>query len=162
MSADDIKSTGLERLSESELEALREWIDVFSQRDAKFVKRQYRKQLKAEEELAKREKTATTAEVKAKPEVARIETVNQEDGNASPVRDPTTIVSTIDGAFSGWSGNTQFKLANGQIWQQRQRERRYSTRTVQNPRVVIEKNFLGFYVMALPDLKKKIPVKRLQ
>ena len=168
MTIDDIKATGLEKLSESELEALREWIDVFSERDVKFVKRQYRTQLReAEKELAMSQRmepkdTVDTAS-EAESEIARVETVNRKQGDKnSAEKDLDKIVSTIDGAFSGWTGTTRFRLANGQIWQQRKRESRYSIRTVQNPRVVIKKNFLGFYAMSLPDLKKKIPVKRLQ
>ena len=108
-------------------------------------------------------KDTVDADSEAKSEVARVQTVNRKQGDQDSVtKDRDKIVSTIDGAFSGWTGTTRFKLANGQIWQQRRRESRYSIRTVQNPRVVIDKNFLGFYVMALPDLKKKIPVKRLQ
>ena len=168
MSVEDIRATGLEKLSESELEALREWIDVFSERDVKFVKRQYRKQLKkAEKELAKSQRSEQKVKVDTKSKmqsvVAQVETVNRMKGDkGSAEKDRDKIVSTIDGDFKGWTGTTRFKLANGQIWQQRQRDSRYLIRTVQNPRVVIEKNFLGLYVMALPDLKKKIPVKRLQ
>ena len=34
------------------------------------------------------------------------------------VRRADVIESQIDGTFNGWSGNTTFKLRNGQVWQQ--------------------------------------------
>ena len=39
---------------------------------------------------------------------------------------PTTIESTISGDFEGWSGETIFKLDNGQIWEQAEYSYTYS------------------------------------
>ena len=40
-------------------------------------------------------------------------------GNSIPVRKVTNVIeSRIEGEFKGWDGNTQYKLQNGQIWQQ--------------------------------------------
>jgi hypothetical protein len=37
---------------------------------------------------------------------------------AAPPTADATIETRIDGEFSGWEGETVFRLANGQIWQQ--------------------------------------------
>ena len=69
------------------------------------------------------------------------------------------ITSTIDGAFSGWSGKTQFRLSNGQLWQQRLAGKwRYRA---ESPKVTIEKNIMGFFVMRVDD-KKSVGVKRVR
>ncbi len=180
MSNEDIQATGVEKLSESELEALREWIDVFSERDAKFVRKQYlKKQKEAKKALAranrieqKESEQARVARIEQKakePEakaqtVVRVETVNRRDESETKSRqeEASEFHSRIQGEFNGWTGRTRFRLENGQVWQPRKRDSQYVIRAVQNPRVIIRKNFLGFYVMELPDLKKKIPVKRLE
>lgn len=70
------------------------------------------------------------------------------------------IVSVIQQPFSGWSGDTVFTLANGQVWQQR-RQGNYPYRG-SNPEVRITKNMLGFYTMELVENGKAVLVKRLK
>lgn len=70
------------------------------------------------------------------------------------------IVSVIQQPFKGWSGDTVFRLENGQVWQQRQRGN-YPYRGT-HPEVRITKNFMGFYRMELTENGKAIAVKRLQ
>jgi len=55
------------------------------------------------------------------------------------------IATTIRQPFSGWSGETVFYLDNGQVW--RQRLRGNLAYFGDDTRVVIRKNFLGFYKM---------------
>jgi len=71
------------------------------------------------------------------------------------------IVSVIQQAFKGWSGDTVFRLGNGQVWQQRQRGNYYPYRGT-NAEVRITKNFMGFYRMELIENGKAVSVKRLQ
>lgn len=70
------------------------------------------------------------------------------------------IVSVIQQPFKGWSGDTVFRLENGQVWQQRQRGN-YPYRGT-HPEVRITKNFMGFYRMELTENGKAVAVKRLQ
>jgi hypothetical protein len=70
------------------------------------------------------------------------------------------IVSVIQQPFKGWSGDTVFRLENGQVWQQRQ-SGNYPYRGT-NPEVRITKNFMGFYRMELTENGKAVAVKRLQ
>ena len=70
------------------------------------------------------------------------------------------IVSVIQQPFKGWSGDTVFRLENGQVWQQRQRGN-YPYRGT-NPEVRITKNFMGFYRMELTENGKAVAVKRLE
>jgi hypothetical protein len=70
------------------------------------------------------------------------------------------IVSVIQQPFKGWSGDTVFRLENGQVWQQRQRGN-YPYRGT-NPEVRITKNFMGFYKMELTENGKAVAVKRLE
>ena len=74
--------------------------------------------------------------------------------------DEQEIVSVIEQPFKGWSGDTVFRLENGQVWQQRQRGN-YPYRGT-HPEVRITKNFMGFYRMELTENGKAVAVKRLQ
>jgi hypothetical protein len=72
----------------------------------------------------------------------------------------TVIRSRIAGPFEGWSGRTQFRLENGQLWQQRMsgtwRHR------ADSPEVEIRRNLLGNWEMRLPESGRQIGVKRVE
>ncbi len=70
------------------------------------------------------------------------------------------IVSVIKQPFKGWSGETVFKLENGQVWQQRRRGN-YAYRG-SNPEVRITKNFMGFHRLEMLESGKSVQVKRLK
>ena len=73
--------------------------------------------------------------------------------------EPDSIHSTIVGKFTGWSGSTIFKLANGQVWQQSSPDD-YETE-MQNPEVIIKKLRFG-YVLTLPGRGHTVFVTRIQ
>lgn len=62
--------------------------------------------------------------------------------------------SRIDGAWSGWSGNTIVKLKNGSVWEQAQYYYRYQYKY--QPNVLVQNNMM--YVDGMP---KAIKVRRL-
>lgn len=72
------------------------------------------------------------------------------------------IVSTIVSPFAGWSGNTVFTLANGQVWQQRRQSKYAYTGSTVSPQVRITRNFMGFYSMELLETGAKVLVKRVK
>lgn len=71
------------------------------------------------------------------------------------------IESRITGDFTGWSGETYFKLENGQLWQQRL-DGNYRYKGPANPEVRIDRNWLGFYRMTLIESGRSIGVKLRQ
>lgn len=81
--------------------------------------------------------------------------------SASSGKDSTSdvIESQIEGEFSGWSGDTMFKLTNGQIWQQSSYAYTYSYKY--RPNVLIFRTG-GGYAMQVEGLDSKIQVKRLK
>jgi len=73
--------------------------------------------------------------------------------------DNTGFVETqIDGTFSGWDGETIFKLSNGQIWQQSAYA--YTYRYAYRPKVLIFKTD-GGYQMQVEGVDQRVRVKRL-
>src|SRR5262245_33553265 len=71
----------------------------------------------------------------------------------------SVIESYIDGDFEGWSGETIFKLDNGQIWQQSSYA--YTYHYSYHPKVLIYKSGSG-YKMKIDGVDDAINVKRLK
>ena len=70
------------------------------------------------------------------------------------------IVAKVVPAFTGWSGNTVFRLDNGQVWQQRQvGTLRYNG---DDSTVVIFQNFLGGYMLRHNATKRGVGVKQIK
>lgn len=149
MTREEMSMTGLDKLSADELQTLREWLSVFIERDAKFVIRNYEKQKK--EQL----RTKAADEIPEAPQTVKAEAEEKEN----PFENQQ---STIEGIFSGWSGNTRFTLTNGQVWQQRKPDSVRRVKPIRNPKVVFSRNFLGFYYMEVPEAGVKVAVKRIK
>jgi hypothetical protein len=79
--------------------------------------------------------------------------------NAKPSRTPEVTESEIDGEFHGWDGETIFKLANGQIWQQAEYD--YEYEYAYRPEVTIYKT-AGGYKLKVEDMEETIYVKRIK
>jgi hypothetical protein len=77
--------------------------------------------------------------------------------STSPTSD--IIESQIDGEFSGWDGETIFKLANGQIWQQSSYAYTYSYKY--RPNVLIFSNSGGFQLQ-VEGMDQRITVVRIR
>lgn len=73
---------------------------------------------------------------------------------------PVKITSRIDGAFKGWSGRTEFRLENGQVW--RQAERSQFVASALNPLVTIEKGSLGAYYLRIEGHRSRVKVERIR
>lgn len=71
------------------------------------------------------------------------------------------VVSTIVGPFSGWDGETIFKLENGMIWKQSEADR-FAIPEVQNPPVIIERGLLKSWKLSVEGYNKSVRVRRIQ
>jgi hypothetical protein len=80
LTAEQMKSAGLHKLTASELETLNAYIAI-------IVK-------------------------------VALENDNTSNSSGSPASSSDVIESRISGEFTGWEGETIFKLMNGQVWQQ--------------------------------------------
>jgi hypothetical protein len=69
------------------------------------------------------------------------------------------VESRIVGAFTGWNGNTAFKLDNGQEWVQAE-SGRYGVRKIEHPRVRIEPMMLGSWLMTIDGCECRLRVER--
>jgi hypothetical protein len=92
--------------------------------------------------------------------VARVQ-LSSKLANAAPAtrENVSAIESAIDGEFEGWTGETIFKLQNGQIWQQAEYD--YDYEYEYSPEVTIYKTS-GCWKMQVKDVEDAICVKRLK
>ena len=82
------------------------------------------------------------------------------NSDVSASRENTNAIeSTIDGEFEGWTGETIFKLQNGQIWQQSEYD--YTYEYDYSPEVTIYKS-AGCWKMQVKGVEDTICVKRLK
>lgn len=87
--------------------------------------------------------TAGTAAAPAPPAAAR--SAEQNFGIervAAKAPEASQIESTIVGDFDGWSGNTKFTLANGQVWRINDGSEAVLPR-MHNPKIRIKRGLLG-------------------
>lgn len=66
----------------------------------------------------------------------------------------------IVGPFRGWTGDTTFRLDNGEVWKQRL-SGRYAVQ-LDSPEVEIYKNLVGFYEMRVVETGRRIGVSRVK
>jgi hypothetical protein len=79
----------------------------------------------------------------------------------APVPPPSgsLIESRIEGTFEGWTGETLFKLVNGQIWQQSRYDYHYHYAYM--PRVTIVRSG-SRYIMSVERVSRTVEVTRLR
>lgn len=83
-----------------------------------------------------------------------VQSTSQEVREAAP---ELRIEARIVPPFTGWTGQTVFRLDNGQVWRQRMKGRYLYDGD--DTRVVISKNFLGYYMLTLVATERSIGVE---
>lgn len=134
MTGKEFDAAGLGKLSEQELDSLNNWIRVHS--------------------------VATLAKASASPKASSGKD-DEPESDKDDGKKRTTITSTLIGKFSGWDGQTTFKLANGMIWSQDDKDKFY-TKEVENPVVVIEPGMFGKWRLRVEGYDEDCRVKRIQ
>lgn len=145
MSGTDFKETGLQKLTADELAALNEWL--------------------------RRHSVATLENSAAHPSSSAASARSTEDlrgfddqpDNDPDGKDSKLINATIVGPFTGWDRKgTLFKLSNGMVWQQSEKDTFYTKQPVNNPEVTVEKGFMGIWRLSLAGYDDTVRVKRIQ
>ena len=80
-------------------------------------------------------------------------------GKSRPSKSADVIESQIEGEFSGWEGETIFKLTNGQIWQQSRYAYTYTYKY--RPKVLIFSTNGGFELQ-VEGMDQRISVVRIR
>ncbi len=83
------------------------------------------------------------------------------ESSVAAALDDADVVSKLVGNFSGWDGNTVFKLENGQIWKQAEGGE-FSVPELENPLVTIERGAFNAWRLSVEGYGKRIRVERIQ
>ncbi len=173
IASDDFKAAGLDQLSPAQLKKLDELIATFKEGDLAAARRSAEEALaakkisEAQARAAAAEAKAAAAEAKAaKAEVAESKKSSQGFLTKAKVLlvpgtqiEYAVIKTTVAGKFEGWTGRTDFHLANGQTWQVINSDERYFTPPEENVEVEISPAALGGYWMDFPAFKKRVRVR---
>jgi hypothetical protein len=74
---------------------------------------------------------------------------------------PKSIESSIAGSFDGWGPNSRIKLANGQVWRIVDGSEAVLA-PMQDPKVRIERNFIGTMFLKVEGSNNSAKVRRVQ
>jgi len=138
MNGKEYTAAGLDKLTPQELAALNEWIRGRSLATLDAPK-------------------AGTAAAAAASSTEDKRGLKDDDDD----EDRTTITSNLVGKFNGWDGQTTFKLANGMIWSQKDKDKFY-TKEIENPVVIIEPGMFGTWKLHIEGFNSQCRVERIQ
>ena len=145
MSVTEYHRTGIDKLSPAQLKALNAWLNGYVQERAGTP--------------TDTAPPAAASNVRAAVTGAAgfgADTMAPRENPATPER----IETRIAGRFTGWTGNTVFKLENGQVWKQAGTGY-FSNIELDHPQVIIKK--LGFgYLLTLPGHGATVFVRRIK
>lgn len=133
MTGKEFNAAGLEKLTPDELSALNEWI---------------------------RGRSLATLDA-AKPAATGSGDDRGFDIQKMQDQDRTPITSSLVGEFTGWDGQTVFKLDNGMIWEQADKDNFY-IRAVQKPVVHIKPGAFKTWKLSIEGYSSSCKVKRIQ
>lgn len=136
MTGKEFDAAGLEKLSPQELTELNSWIRKHSLAT-----------LAAPATKSTADSAATGKSGTPKPD-------KSDDGHS-------TITSKLEGKFSGWDGQTVFKLENGMIWAQKSKKK-FHSEEIENPVVVIEPGMFGVWRLHIEGIDEDVRVVRIQ
>jgi hypothetical protein len=154
MSGKEFIATGLNKLSPAELDALNGWIRRHSVATLDTPK-------SVPAAAATAAATATTAS--ANPTTAAApETKDMRGLKSKDDEDYEPIVSRLIGSTRGWDGQTVFKLENGMIWAQADKDKHYLGKAVENQEVVIVQSMFGGWKLSFEGYNSKCKVVRIQ
>jgi len=109
-----------------------------------------------------RQPNNTKATQQDSPPVAQTQNNTQSSDSFGQVSEDQTseITSRIIGKFDGWTGDTLFRLENGQVW--RQSGNGFLKVSMNNPKVTIEKATFGGFRLSVEGYNSRVKVKRVQ
>ncbi len=149
-------AAGLADLTPAQRAELDRLADRFAKEGARHEVEVVKAEAKKEAaEVARQAREQARAEVKAEARQQKIA-----NAGLAARDDDETIRTRILGDFRGWSGNTVFKLENGQTWQQTDKDNRFFPKMV-NPEVELVPSRLTGWKMTLISEGLWIRVKRI-
>ena len=148
MTGREFMETGLSKLTENELDALNQWLRAHSVGTLNTP--------------GSRPATRSTAVPATTPTAVASSAPPADPRGFNPTKeDKENIYSRIVGEFTGWDGETVFKLENGMVWKQAQSDK-FFTKSMTNPEVEIKSTMFGGWRLSVEGYNKWVKVERIQ
>jgi hypothetical protein len=147
MTGAEFMASGLSKLTPEELEALNNWI---------------RARTLATLDQPKSGTYAYSSSADSISPEADMRGFENKENSKSNKKNRVEINSRLIGMFSGWDGNTLFKLDNGMIWAQTSKKDKFYIEPIENPAVTIEPGMFGTWRLHVEDYATAVKVERIQ
>ena len=158
------RAAGLEQLSPEQQAALDGLAERFARVGARQVREQARQEVRAEAREEVREEVKQEVRDEVKREMNAAEKTRAVAQAGLPPAEPKdlTVRSRALGRFNGWSGETVFRLENGQVWVQTDHTDSVWLPTMENPTVEIRRSMMGGWKLYLGGKSPWVRVRRLK
>lgn len=165
-------AAGVDRLSPEQQAALDGLAERFAREGARHVREQVKQEVREETKREVREETKQQVRAELKREVR--EEVKRElktDAQARAVAEAglpeaeakdMVVHTRAMGKFNGWSGETVFRLENGQVWVQSDHTATLWLPAMQNPEVEIRRSMIGGWKLYLTGSNYWVRVRRVK
>ena len=110
----------------------------------------------------KQQESNTGTAEQSSPEISKTQNSDEPIDSFGQVNQGQTdkITSRILGQFDGWTGDTVFRLENGQVW--KQSGNGFLKVSLNNPRVTIEEGVFAGFILSIEGYNSRVKVKRIQ
>lgn len=169
LTADELRSLGLDKLTPEQLAALDQRIEQYKNGARARPLAQFPAPSPESLRTAPAASTAAPAPAVAAPKqpdarsgkilpewVGALITLKRAESSAAK---PQVLETSIVGKFSGWTGRTEFKLENGQVWAQANNDSYRYTPPLTDPKVRIFPASFGSFWMEIEGVGQRCRVR---
>lgn len=172
LTPEERRAAGLDRLSPEQQAALDGLAERYAREGARHVREQVKQEVREEtkQEVRAEVKQEVREEVKkeVREEVKREMKTDEKtravaEAGLPPAEAKDLVVrSRAMGKFNGWSGETIFRLENGQVWVQTDNTDSLWLPTMENPEVEIRRSKIGGWKLYMGGRSSWVRVRRVK
>lgn len=164
LTSEERRAAGLDRLSPEQQAALDGLAERYGREGARQVREQVKQEVRAEAKQEVREEVKQEVREEVKREMKTDEKTRAVVEAGLPPAEVKDLVirSRAMGKFNGWSGETIFRLENGQIWVQTDNTDSLWLPAMENPEVEIRRSKIGGWKLYLSGRSSWVRVRRVK
>lgn len=164
LTPEERRAAGLDRLSPEQQAALDGLAERYAREGARQVREQVKQEVRAETKQEVREEVKQEVREEVKREMKTVEKTRAVAEAGLPPAEGKDLVihSRVMGKFNGWSGETVFRLENGQVWVQTDHTDSLWLPTMENPEVEIRRSKIGGWKLYLGGRSSWVRVRRVK
>jgi hypothetical protein len=164
LTPEERRAAGLDQLSPAQQAALDGLTERFAREGARQVREQVKQEVRAEAKEEVREEVKKEVREEVKREMKTDEKARAVAEAGLPPAEPKDLAvhSRAIGKFNGWSGETIFRLENGQVWVQTDNTDLMWLPTMENPEVEIRRSKIGGWKLYMGGKSSWVRVRRVK